>query len=811
MDDVQMRPRPSAVRISDAAGIIAIIIGALALFGWTRHLPVLIQIFPASPPMAPLTALAVIVAGLVLVGLGSTRTSGRLRLACRFGAGLVVLVGVLTLVEGLAGRSSDIGDALIRVVAGSAQPALALRPSALSGLEMMLVGGALLLLTTRAHAALSASQCLALVAWAIVLAYTYRYVYEASLLSGPPVVGLVAQIPVAGALAVSTLTVGIFAWWPTRGLLGVLASHGPARSLAHNLIVVSIAGPLVLSVLAMAGVDLRLYDVPTAIALATAGTTLVLALVALIVTREVDRFHLLLDAIQRTGDALATVSDDPGAVQQVIVAQARAVGAADYAALGLDGDAHHAFDPWVFTGVSAVQAAAISQFPRAVGLLGAVVQGGRAIRLGNLTRDRRFGGFPAHHPPMHAFLGTPIYFHGRPAGNLYLTRRAEEVSFSAADERTLGMFAVHAGAALEAVRLRALVAEERMRLQTLLDTIPIGIVFVEAETDRVFANTCATELFGRPFTTEGGRAQYAQHLLDPQGGAIHSESLPSSCALRGEMVERVDLLYVRPDGRRMPVRESAAPLHDAQGRLTGAVFVIEDVTAQKQLEQERAEWTSVITHDMRQPVAIIHGYAALLQQDLERAGTQGDNRRAAEYILSEARNLNRMIADLLDVSRIESRRLAIQLERTDLPALIREVLDRTQGVTAGHRVHLEVHGTVPPLTLDPARIEQVLGNLLSNAAKYSEETAPIELSVERQATTVEVTVRNVGPGIAPDELPRLFQRFYRTEEARAEGRPGIGLGLYIARGLVEAHGGRIWAESVPGQITTFRFTLPVPS
>jgi signal transduction histidine kinase len=213
---------------------------------------------------------------------------------------------------------------------------------------------------------------------------------------------------------------------------------------------------------------------------------------------------------------------------------------------------------------------------------------------------------------------------------------------------------------------------------------------------------------------------------------------------------------------------------------------------------------------MRQPIAIIHGYAALLLQALERAGTQRDHRQAAEYILSEARNLNRMIADLLDVSGIESRRLAIQLERTDLPSLIRGVLDRTQGVTAGHRVHLEVRGTIPPLALDPARIEQVLGNLLSNAAKYSEAAAPIGLGVERRATAVEVAVRNVGPGIAPDELSQLFQRFYRTREARVQGRPGIGLGLYIARGLVKAHGGRIWAESVPGQITTFRFTLPVP-
>jgi signal transduction histidine kinase len=219
----------------------------------------------------------------------------------------------------------------------------------------------------------------------------------------------------------------------------------------------------------------------------------------------------------------------------------------------------------------------------------------------------------------------------------------------------------------------------------------------------------------------------------------------------------------------------------------------------------------VIAHDLRQPVTVIHGYAAVLQGHLERSDSHGEDRRAAEHILISAQNLNRMISDLLDVSRIESRRLTIQPRSTDLPALMREVLDRTQQVTAGHPVQLEARDAIPLLELDPERIEQVLGNLLSNAAKYSNPDAPIGLSIERRGAAVEVAVRNTGPGIASDAVPRLFERFYRTREAQTERRPGIGLGLYIAKGLVEAHGGRIWVESVPGQITTFRFSLPVPS
>jgi signal transduction histidine kinase len=368
-----------------------------------------------------------------------------------------------------------------------------------------------------------------------------------------------------------------------------------------------------------------------------------------------------------------------------------------------------------------------------------------------------------------------------------------------------------ARAVLEEGRLRALLGEERRRLQAVLDTVPAGIVFVEAETDRVLVNAWAARLLGSPVIPDAGRAQFLGRLLDHQGRALRLEAFPSSRALRGETVEAVDLLFVRPDGSHMPIRENVGPLHDARGRVTAAVAVFTDVTAQKQLERERGEWTSVITHDLRQPVTVILGYAAVLQGHLERSEAHGDERRAAEHILTSAQNLNRMISDLLDVSRIESRRLTIKRQRTDLSTLVREVLDRTQLVTAGHPVQLVVRESIPPLALDPERIEQVLGNLLSNAAKYSDPDSPIRLAIERRGAVVEVAVSNSGPGIAPDELPRLFERFYRTQEALEERRPGIGLGLYIAKGLVEAHGGRIWVESVPGQITTFGFTLPVPS
>src|SRR5262249_42073723 len=152
-----------------------------------------------------------------------------------------------------------------------------------------------------------------------------------------------------------------------------------------------------------------------------------------------------------------------------------------------------------------------------------------------------------------------------------------------------------------------------------------------------------------------------------------------------------------------------------------------------------------------------------------------------EHILASVTQLNRMIADLLDVSRIEARRLALERRQVDFPTLVRAVVERNATLTTGHPVRVTVAVAIPPLEVDPGRIEQVLGNLLSNAAKYGYPDTDIEVDVERRDADVEVSVTNQGQGIAPAELPKLFQRFYRTPGARAAGVVGVGLGLYITK------------------------------
>lgn len=240
-----------------------------------------------------------------------------------------------------------------------------------------------------------------------------------------------------------------------------------------------------------------------------------------------------------------------------------------------------------------------------------------------------------------------------------------------------------------------------------------------------------------------------------------------------------------------------------------AQLLVQQQAAHKELEQLRTEWTSMIAHDLRQPTTIILGYAGVLGREIAKQPRSEEETKAIEHVQAAARNLRKMIGDLLDVSLLAAGRLSIQREPVDLLALIKTVIERTTAIMGDHQIQLVVTGDIPRLDVDPARIEEVLTNLLSNAARYSFPQSRVTIEVARRDDEAEVSVTNRGPGIPAAEISQLFSRFYRTPEIRAGPVRGLGLGLYISKGIVEAHGGKIRVESTPGETTTFRFTLPL--
>ena len=358
----------------------------------------------------------------------------------------------------------------------------------------------------------------------------------------------------------------------------------------------------------------------------------------------------------------------------------------------------------------------------------------------------------------------------------------------------------------ERERLLHEVQLQRARVEAIVNSTASAIIYVDAASGQVQANPAARQIFGHPFVPEDGPTQYLVQLFHPDGRPFTLDELPSHRALQGRASVQEELFVVQPNQERIPVLASTAAVRSSDGHTVGAVVALQDITALKEVERLREEWTSIIAHDLRQPISVILGYAGLFELDESASPVQ---HREIAHIIASAQNLNKMIEDLLDVSRIEARRLALQRQTIDLPMLVAMVVERAIVVTTDHQLDLYVDGAVAPVLADPGRIEQVLGNLLANATKYGDPNSLITVAVRQRDDTAIVSVTNHGAGIPPEGISRIFNRFYRTAEARNGRTVGVGLGLYIAKGIVEAHQGQIWVESTLGQTTTFSFTVPL--
>ncbi|KYF47832.1 PAS domain-containing sensor histidine kinase [Sorangium cellulosum] len=510
-------------------------------------------------------------------------------------------------------------------------------------------------------------------------------------------------------------------------------------------------------------------------------------------------------------EALASLPpSELGAVLEVIVHHAKGISGADYAAIGVAEGAGRPFDPWVPCGVDAEQVAQIRSPPRPVGVLGAVARGERPVRVDDVRAHPDFLGFPPHHPPIEAFLGVPLRFHGRAVANLYLGKRPGRPPFDEDDERLVALLAERTCGALETARLYRSEAGERRRLQAVVEQMPEAALLVDAGGRLISCNRIALKY---AVQREGERDPWGNEVLfdhrSPSGDLVDWPDRPMARALcRGEVVTGAEGLLWSPSERAfVQVLVNAAPVRSDDGEIQGAVAVFQEITALKEMERQRQEWTGVIAHDLRQPIQVIATASQLLRRRLGALPTP-DAEKQIGRIAGSIDRLRRMIDDLLDASRIEARQLTLDSCPVNLRAHLREILERSAGATEGHAVRLEVQGDVPAVRADPGRLEQIVTNLLSNAARYGDPGRDIVVTVRAGEDAAHIAVTNWGKGIAEAMLPHLFQRFSRAPGSRPGHARGVGLGLYITRGLVEAHGGSISVESTPGATTTFRFTMP---
>ncbi len=218
----------------------------------------------------------------------------------------------------------------------------------------------------------------------------------------------------------------------------------------------------------------------------------------------------------------------------------------------------------------------------------------------------------------------------------------------------------------------------------------------------------------------------------------------------------------------------------------------------REATEQREDLLRAVSHDLRNPLQIV-----LLQGQRLHRVAEDPSRRSASAILGAAKRMERMLRDLADSARSDGGRLEIAAGPLPLGVFLRDLLDSTSGVLDGSRVENAVPDTTPPVLADPDRLDRIFVNLVGNALKYSRGRVVVNAQADGEA--VRISVMDQGPGIAPADLPHVFDRYYRGQRHEGEG---LGLGLYIVRKLVEAHGGRIWAESSPGEGSTFSFTLP---
>jgi len=355
-------------------------------------------------------------------------------------------------------------------------------------------------------------------------------------------------------------------------------------------------------------------------------------------------------------------------------------------------------------------------------------------------------------------------------------------------------------------------AGEVAHFNALLQSLHEAVTIVDSTGRVLLMNPAAMALFGdAPESPRDlSRLMAARDLRRLDNVPIPPDEWPIARALRGEAFSDEELILVRPDGTHARLLASGSAIRDG-GKVVLAIVVHRDVTALRLLEQTKEEYLALISHDLRAPLTAVQAEAQLLERLLGRDGNADSGHvQRTRSIVTNARRMNAMIQELLESSRLESGSMTLKQAPTQIVPLLRDIVARA----GSDRVVVQVEPAdaepgLAAVLVDAERIERVLTNLLTNALRYSPPSTPVVVQIQqpRDGETV-VSVIDRGEGIPPEELARLFERFTRGRAGPMGDTAGVGLGLYIARLIVEAHGGRMWADSTAGTGSTFAFSLP---
>ncbi len=408
-------------------------------------------------------------------------------------------------------------------------------------------------------------------------------------------------------------------------------------------------------------------------------------------------------------------------------------------------------------------------------------------------------------------VGLPLLFEDKLLGIIYLFR--SEYAFTSMDTQLLQGFANQAAIAVRNARLYQQLGRERGRLATIIENSANGIMILNAELIVLVMNQAMASMVDMtPADAVGQPYEEILPLEQIQGDDIgQADDLDALFAGGGARCEGE---LNRPGGRRLALAVTYTPLYNEREQLVNIIVNVYDITKFREEEEMKSTFTSIISHELKTPVALIKGYA----QTLAREDAEWDAetaRQSLEIIEEEADRLEALIDNLLDVSRIQASGLRLDMDDVNLEQLAARVADGYRLQTTAHEIELDFPTPLPLVLGDEERLRQVLTNLVGNAIKYSPDGGVIRIggwtepSPTGQGDRVVLYVADEGIGIPQHELPHIFDRFYRVDSSLRRSTAGAGLGLFLSKAIVDAHGGEIWARSEAGSGTTFFMGLPV--
>lgn len=361
---------------------------------------------------------------------------------------------------------------------------------------------------------------------------------------------------------------------------------------------------------------------------------------------------------------------------------------------------------------------------------------------------------------------------------------------------------------LQEKNARRIAEEGEIRLQTILQQLPVGVLLADMVNNTIEANRHLEEMFGRELSNTLESWKDTQNTFQyPSKKLLTKDEWPLLRALQhGEVVTGDELEYKKENGESIYIRVSAAPIHNRKNEIIAAVSTIDDVTQEKRVDQRKDNFINMASHELKTPVTSMKVYLELLKNQVECAESPTVT-KIINSIEDQTRRLQELVEDLLDVTRTQTGKLRMNKEIFSLNTLVRDTVESLQN--PNYQKIIILKNTRVKVKGDIFRLSQVVSNLVTNAMKYSPNDKKIHVSLEKKGKRAIITVQDYGMGIPASDQKKIFERLYQLDASPTNAFPGIGMGLFISKEIVRLHQGKIWVKSEPGKGSAFSFSVPI--